>query len=56
MDLEKLEEKKERNRKQRIEFIKSWADYVKNHDDEVWSRQQNVIIDSQIPKEDRSDI
>ncbi len=56
MDLEKLEEKKERNREQRIEFIKFWVDYIKNHDDEVWSRQQNVIIDSQMSKKDRSDV
>ena len=36
----------ERNQKQRIEFVKFWADYVLTHDDKDWSRQQNVIINS----------
>ena len=48
MSLEKLEEKKKKNRKQRLEFIKYWANYIKTHEDKVWSEQQNVIIDSQI--------
>lgn len=51
MSLEKLEENK-KNREQRREFVKFWADYVKNHDDKVWSRQQNVLIDSQIPEKE----
>ncbi len=51
MSLEELEEKKERNKKQRREFVKDWADYVRTHDDEVWSKQQNIIINSQIPRE-----
>lgn len=36
------------NEEDRIEFIKFWAEYVKTHDDEEWSEQQNIIIDSQI--------
>ncbi len=50
MNLKKLEEKREKNRKQRREFVKYWAQYVKNHPDEEWSRQQNLIIDSQLPE------
>ena len=35
------------NFKERLEFIKFWADYVKTHKDEDWSEQQNMLIDSQ---------
>lgn len=28
--------------------IKQWAAYVRSHDDDVWSRQQNELIDSQL--------
>ncbi|MFW6386325.1 MAG: hypothetical protein ACOCZP_04180 [Candidatus Hadarchaeota archaeon] len=49
MNLERLEKKKEKNREQRREFVKFWADYIKDHDDEEWSKQQNLIVDSQIP-------
>lgn len=38
----------ERNFKERLEFIKFWANYVKTHKDEDWSEQQNIIINSQI--------
>lgn len=42
----------ERTQRQNVEdrraFIKRWAEYVRTHDDEVWSRQQNKLIDSQI--------
>ncbi len=38
---------KEKNRKERLEFIKLWATYVKEHSDEEWSEQQKIIIDSQ---------
>ncbi|MBU1078699.1 MAG: hypothetical protein KKH98_15475 [Spirochaetes bacterium] len=36
------------NKEDRINFVEYWADYVKNNPDEVWSKQQNVIINSQI--------
>ena len=48
MNLKSLEEKKEKNKEQRREFVKFWAEYVKNHPDEEWSKQQNLIIDSLI--------
>ncbi|PIU02571.1 MAG: hypothetical protein COT55_02785 [Candidatus Diapherotrites archaeon CG09_land_8_20_14_0_10_32_12] len=34
------------NNKERMEFVELWAEYVKTHNDKVWSRQQNVIINS----------
>ena len=34
------------NQKRRMEFVDFWSKYVLEHDDRIWSRQQNVIIDS----------
>ncbi len=39
---------KEKNRDERIAFVERWAEFVRSHDDKEWSRQQNIIIDSQI--------
>lgn len=50
MNLKKLEEKKELNKKQRRNFVKMWARYVKEHPDEEWSKQQNTIINSQLKR------
>lgn len=36
------------NNKERKNFIKFWANYVKTHSDEEWSKQQNKLINSQI--------
>ena len=36
------------NREDRLNFIKYWADYVKSHNDKKWSKQQKMLIDSQI--------
>lgn len=50
-DLEKIRKaktEKEKNFIERLEFIKFWANYVKTHSDKEWSRQQNIIINSQI--------
>ena len=43
-----LREDIKKNKKSREEFIDFWANYVKTHSDKEWSRQQNVLIDSQI--------
>jgi|SaaInlStandDraft_5_1057022.scaffolds.fasta_scaffold231107_2 hypothetical protein len=32
----------------RKEFVKYWADFVKKNPDEEWSRQQNIVINSQL--------
>ena len=37
------------NREDRMNFVKYWAQYVRTHADEVWSRQQNVVINAQYP-------
>lgn len=36
----------EENEKERMKFIDFWSKYVLEHDDKVWSHQQNVIINS----------
>lgn len=43
-----LEDDIEQNIDDRRSFIKQWATYIREHDDEEWSRQQNKLIDSQI--------
>lgn len=48
MNLKKLEEKREKNIEQRREFVKFWEEYIKNHRDEKWSKQQNKLINSQV--------
>ncbi|MFB6209192.1 MAG: hypothetical protein ABEJ56_03565 [Candidatus Nanohaloarchaea archaeon] len=44
-DLEKLEEKKRKNRKQRLDFVKRWAEYVRDNPDEDWSGQQKTVLE-----------
>ena len=45
--MRKLIPKKD-NREDRMNFVEYWAEYVKTHSDEEWSRQQKILIDSQI--------
>jgi len=54
MNLRKLKEKRQENIKQRRDFVKYWAHYVREHPDKDWSQQQNRIINSQLPKQDSS--
>ncbi|MBW2989830.1 hypothetical protein KY358_05945 [Candidatus Woesearchaeota archaeon] len=39
---------RKKNDMDRMDFVKRWADYVRTHPDKVWSRQQNVLINSMI--------
>jgi hypothetical protein len=41
-------ETRDRNAEERRAFIKQWAEYVRTHDDEEWSRQQKKVVDSQL--------
>ncbi|MFH1182463.1 MAG: hypothetical protein V1702_05885 [Candidatus Woesearchaeota archaeon] len=34
------------NKEERMNFVKYWAEYVRTHPDEEWSRQQNILINS----------
>lgn len=36
------------NNEDRMWFVKYWAEYVRTHPDEVWSKQQAKLIDSMI--------
>lgn len=36
------------NREARLNFVEYWADFVRNNPDEVWSEQQNKLIDMQL--------
>lgn len=36
------------NKEDRMNFVEYWAEYVRTHSDKEWSRQQNVIINSQL--------
>lgn len=37
-----------RNAEDRRAFVRRWAEYVRSHDDEEWSRRQNRLVDSQL--------
>ena len=45
IDLEELEKFKEKNFKQRLEFIEKYAEWVKKKSNKEWSSQQKEIID-----------
>ena len=36
------------NREERMNFVEYWAEYVRTHPSKDWSRQQNILINSQI--------
>lgn len=37
---------RERNFRSRLEFVRFWAQYVKSHPNQVWSRQQADFINA----------
>lgn len=47
-DSEPPDRSSQTNVESRRAAIKQWAEYVRTHDDEEWSRQQNRLIDSQL--------
>ena len=47
IDENMIENDKIRNFKDRIWFIKYWANFIKTHSDEEWSKGHNILIDSQ---------
>jgi len=48
IELEQLEKEKKKNAQERLEFVEFWAEYIRSHSDEEWSKQQNELINSQI--------
>src|SRR3989344_4236189 len=45
--MQKLKTDKD-NKQERMNFVEYWADFVKNNPDKIWSKQQKILIDSQI--------
>ena len=45
--MQKLKSDKD-NKQERMNFVEYWAEFVKNNPDKVWSKQQKLLIDSQI--------
>ena len=43
-DLKELEEEKERNRQQRMEFVNMYAEWLKKTPNKEWSKQQNKLL------------
>ena len=39
---------KQKNDEERMKFVDYWAEYVRTHSDKEWSRQQAVLINSQL--------
>jgi len=35
-----------KNNEERLKFVDLWSRYVLEHDDKIWSKQQNIIINS----------
>jgi len=44
IDLKRLDKEKEKNFKQRLEFIDKYVDYVKKTPNKKWSSEQKKII------------
>ncbi len=47
INLNELKKEKEKNFQERLRFIDWWVDYMKKKKDKEWSKQQNVVVDSQ---------
>ena len=45
IDLEELGKEMARNREQRLEFAKQYAEWVKKTPNKVWSKQQKGLLD-----------
>lgn len=39
---------------ERLAFLRSWANYIKRHENKVWSKQQNNLINSILKSADKS--
>lgn len=50
MNLKKLEEKRSKNIEERRKFIKFWANYIEEHSDKKWSKQQKKLLDIQFER------
>ena len=51
-----LTEKHERNRERRLEAVKRWVEYIREHPSEVWGPQHNRVVNSQLEAAQASDL
>ncbi|PSQ11680.1 hypothetical protein BRC93_04570 [Halobacteriales archaeon QS_5_70_15] len=47
-DSRTVEQVLDANRRERREFIRRWAEYVRTHPDEEWGAQVNTLVDAQL--------
>jgi len=45
IDLKELKEEMKRNKEQRLEFVRLYANWLKKTPNKVWSRQQKKFLD-----------
>ena len=45
---ERLDAKHERIAKERLEAVRRWVEYIRDHPPEIWGPQQNAVVDSQL--------
>tara|TARA_Y100000310_G_C20687341_1_gene819941 strand:- start:2880 stop:3089 length:210 start_codon:yes stop_codon:yes gene_type:complete len=46
MNVKITDQENSKNQKERFTFVEKWAEYVRTHSDEEWSKQQNFLINS----------
>ncbi|HRZ85887.1 MAG TPA: hypothetical protein P5277_03840 [Candidatus Paceibacterota bacterium] len=46
LKIKKFMEPGKNNKEDRLNFVDFWAEYVRTHTDEEWSKQQNILINS----------
>lgn len=47
IDLKELAEEMDRNRRQRLDFVRQYAAWLKQTPNKKWSSQQNLLLDKQ---------
>lgn len=45
---ERLDAKHERNRRERLDGIERWVQYVQNQPPDVWGAEQNALVETQL--------
>ena len=55
-DRDALIAKHERNRERRLEAVKRWVAYIREHPADVWGPQQNRLVNAQLDAAQASDL
>ena len=48
IDLDEMEKWKKQNAEERLKFIEMYAEWVRKNSNATWSKQQNMLINSQL--------